>query len=152
MKTFKSTKTYGHERGFSAAFRQWKADSHCNLIHGYALSFSFTFGGSELDERNWIVDFGSLKPLEKWLKDNFDHTTLVAKDDPLFGLYVEMREAKMIQMVVVEKTGCEHFASMAFDAASDIIAKIYGDRCWVESVEVREHGSNSAIVERRRWE
>ena len=35
--------------------------AHCNLIHGYALQFEF-LGGDELDERNWIVDFGGLKP------------------------------------------------------------------------------------------
>lgn len=31
---YQSTKTYGHDRGFSCAFRQWRADSHCRLIHG----------------------------------------------------------------------------------------------------------------------
>ena len=31
----KSTKTYGNDRGFSCAFRQALADSHCSLIHGY---------------------------------------------------------------------------------------------------------------------
>ena len=39
-----STKTYGHERGLSCAFRQPLAlHSHCSLLHGYALSFSFKF-------------------------------------------------------------------------------------------------------------
>ena len=47
---YQSTKTYGNDRGFSCAFRQWSADSHCNLIHGYALQFEFLFGGEELDE------------------------------------------------------------------------------------------------------
>ena len=36
---YRSTKTYGNERGLSCAFRQWRADSHCNLIHGYSLGF-----------------------------------------------------------------------------------------------------------------
>ena len=31
---FLSTKTYGHDLGLSAAFRQWRAESHCRLIHG----------------------------------------------------------------------------------------------------------------------
>ena len=34
---YRSSKTYGHEIGLSAAFRQWRAQSHCRLIHGYAL-------------------------------------------------------------------------------------------------------------------
>lgn len=146
MKVYRSTKTFGHDRGLSAAFRQWRASSHCNLLHGYALSFTFTFAGTHLDERNWVVDFGSLKDLEQWLRKTFDHKTLVANDDPRFGLFKEMNEQGLIDMVVVGGTGCEMFASLAFDFASELISERYGDRCWVESVEVREHGSNSAIV------
>lgn len=69
-----SSKTYGHERGLSCAFRQPTATSHCNMIHGYALSFQFTFGCGALDENNWVVDFGGLKELKEWLEFSFDHT------------------------------------------------------------------------------
>ena len=146
---FYSTKTYGHERGFSCAFRQWKADSHCNLIHGYSLSFSFVFGGTDLDERNWVVDFGSLKPLEQWLRENFDHTMAVAKDDPMYGAFTDLHEVGLINMVPMKGVGCEMFALAAFNYAATLITETYGDRCWVESVEVREHGANSAIVKRK---
>ena len=86
-KRFYSGKTYSHSTGHSCAFRQWKADSHCNLIHGYALQFEFTFGGDELDSSNWIVDFGGLKPLKEWLKFMFDHTYLLGSDDPEFETF-----------------------------------------------------------------
>ena len=77
-----STKTYGHEEGLSCAFRQPLAThSHCSLLHGYALSFSFKFGCEQLDDKNWVVDFGGLKELKAWLKDNFDHKITVSKDD-----------------------------------------------------------------------
>ena len=46
------------------AFRQWRADSHCKFLHGYSFEFEFEFGAHELDERNWVVDFGGLKELE----------------------------------------------------------------------------------------
>ena len=91
-KRFYSGKTYTHATGHSCAFRQWKADSHCNLIHGYALQFEFTFGGDELDERNWIVDFGGLKPLKEWLKHMFDHTYLVATNDPELATFQMLDE------------------------------------------------------------
>jgi hypothetical protein len=32
--------------------------------------------------------------------------------------------------------------------ASELIEKKYGERCWVESATVREHGANSAICRR----
>ena len=72
MNEYASVKTYGHDRGLSCAFRQWKADSHCKWIHGYALAFEFTFIATELDTKNWVVDFGGLKKLEQWLRATFD--------------------------------------------------------------------------------
>ena len=144
MNRFYSSKKYGHERGLSAAFRQWRADSHCRFVHGYSLEFEYVFGASELDENNWVVDFGGLKELEDWLKQNFDHKTLVAIDDPMYKIFEEMDEKQVIRMVPVESTGCEMFAKMAMQYANDLIGRLYGDRCWVESVTVREHGANSA--------
>ena len=148
MNKFLCTKKYGHERGLSAAFRQWRADSHCRFMHGYSLEFEFVFGANELDENNWVVDFGSLKDLETWLRLNFDHKTLVAFDDPMLSVFEGMHDREVIDMVKVEGTGCEMFAKIAMEYASELIQKNYGDRCWVESVTVREHGANSAICKR----
>lgn len=146
-KRFYSGKTYSHSTGHSCAFRQWKAKSHCNLIHGYALQFEFTFGGNELDESNWIVDFGGLKPLKEWLKHMFDHTYLVAEDDPEMETVQMLQDKGLIDMRVVSATGCERFAEMAFDKAQEIINELTNGRCWVQSVTVREHEANSATVE-----
>ena len=146
-KRFYSGKTYSHATGHSCAFRQWRADSHCNLIHGYALQFEFTFGGAELDERNWIVDFGGLKPLKNWLAEMFDHTYLVAEDDPELETFVDLAKKDLVDLRIVSATGCERFAEMAFDKAEEIVSELTDRRCWVQSVTVREHGHNSATVE-----
>jgi hypothetical protein len=61
MTKYISTKTY--KQLGPVAYRQWRADSHCNLIHGYAMSFHFEFEADTLDARNWVTDFGGLKPL-----------------------------------------------------------------------------------------
>ena len=147
MKRFYSGKTYTHATGHSCAFRQWRADSHCNLIHGYALQFEFTFGGSELDERNWIVDFGGLKPLKEWLKEMFDHTYLVAEDDPELDTFVDLAKKDLVDLRIVSATGCERFAEMAFDKADEIVKSISNGRCWVQSATVREHAHNIATCE-----
>ena len=149
MTEYFSIKKYGHERGLSAAFRQWRADSHCKFIHGYSLEFEFEFGSDELDENNWVVDFGGLKELEIWLRNNFDHKTLVASDDPHFSEFELLNNSDIIDMVVVESTGAEMFAKMAMEYSSNLIQKKYGERCWVESVTVREHGANSAKCARK---
>ena len=143
-----SSKKYGHERGLSAAFRQWRAGSHCKFLHGYSLEFEFVFGTNKLDDNNWVVDFGSLKNLEGWLRQNFDHKTLVASDDPMYTVFENLNENGIIDMVTVEDTGCEMFAKMAMENAKALIQNITNDRCWVESVTVREHGANSATCVR----
>ena len=40
---YKYTSTKEYHDAFPCAYRQWRADSHCNLIHGYAMSFHFEF-------------------------------------------------------------------------------------------------------------
>ena len=64
---YQSTKTYGNEVGLSCCFRQWRADSHWKLLHGYSLGFRFTFEAAQLDERNWVYDFGDCKWIKKYL-------------------------------------------------------------------------------------
>jgi 6-pyruvoyltetrahydropterin/6-carboxytetrahydropterin synthase len=142
-----STKTFGHEIGLSCAFRQWRADSHCRLIHGYALSFKFVFEANDLDVRNWVVDFGGLKPLKAILEDTFDHTLLVAADDPKKEVILDLdRKHGLARVIEVENTGCEATAQLVFEVTEQWIKDAgYGSRVRLVSVEVSEHGANSAI-------
>jgi 6-pyruvoyltetrahydropterin/6-carboxytetrahydropterin synthase len=143
---FSSTKTYGHEIGLSACFRQWRAESHCRLLHGYALSVRFEFEADELDERNWVVDFGSLKSLKGMLEDAFDHTLLVAEDDPFKATFETLDKAGLARVVMVPATGCEAFAKLIAEATAVwLLDNGYSPRVRLASVEVREHGANSAI-------
>ena len=142
---YRSSKTYGHDIGLSAAFRQWRADSHCRFIHGYALSIHLEFEADELDVRNWVVDFGSLKSFKQQLEDTFDHKTLVAEDDPALDEFRYMSDGNLIQMVVVPATGCEAFAKLIYECAEVWLKDNgYTPRVRMHSVTVREHGANSA--------
>lgn len=141
-----STKQYGHEIGLSACFRQWRAESHCRLLHGYALAIKFTFGATELDVRNWVVDFGGMKSLKARLEDTFDHKLLVAEDDPMLEHFMGLQKLKVADVVVVPATGCEAFAKLIFDTTEIWLKDAgYGNRVTLVSVEVKEHGANSAI-------
>lgn len=146
MFKYRSTKTYGHNAGFSTAFRQWRADSHCRYLHGYPLSFKFEFGSNELDVRNWVVDFGSLKSLKGILEDTFDHKTVVSEDDPEMEWFQEAARRGIIDLVVLPAGGCEKFAEFVFDVTEQWLRDAgYSPRCSLISVEVREHEGNSAI-------
>jgi 6-pyruvoyltetrahydropterin/6-carboxytetrahydropterin synthase len=144
-------KTYGHDRGYSAIFRQPKANSHCRFIHGYALAFTFTFAceDDEVDENGWVIDFGGLKPLKAYLDDHFDHKFLVAQDDPALELFMDMSEPKkvagqLVDVRVVQATGCENFAKHLYDVVQEMLLRgeLGATQAQIVSVEVREHGAN----------
>ena len=96
MGKFQSSKVFD---GFSTVFRQWKATTtHCRFVHGYGISFKVYFEG-ELDERNWVWDFGGMKRAKtkidgkspkEWMDYMFDHTLVVAEDDPHLNAFKNM--------------------------------------------------------------
>ncbi|MGO4571012.1 6-pyruvoyl trahydropterin synthase family protein [Microvirga sp. 2TAF3] len=146
---YRSTKTYDHNEGLSCCFRQWRAThSHCRLIHGYALAFRFVFATHELDERNWCFDFGGLKPVKEWLKYMFDHTMLVAEDDPELTRFETMHRDGLVDLRVLPSVGCEATAKYVYDYVAAYAHAQTGGRVWLESVEVKEHSGNSAIYSR----
>lgn len=142
---FRSTKTYDHNEGLSCCFRQWRAESHCRLLHGYALAFRFVFATRELDRCNWCFDFGGLKPVRAWLHEMFDHTTIVAQDDPQATQFEVLESAGLAKVRLLPAVGCEAMAAFVFAYVSDFVGQQTCGRVWLESVEVREHGGNSAI-------
>ena len=141
-----STKHYGHNIGLSAVFRQPNADhSHCHLLHGYSLAFTFTFGCTELDNKNWAVDFGGLKPLKAWLEDHFDHKVAVDASDPEMETMLMLQNLGLAEIRVFDGVGAEKFAEHAWRFADTLIREATDNRCWCESAECAEHGANSAI-------
>ena len=101
-----STKVF---EGFSTVFRQWKAETtHCRFLHGYGVSFKIYFEG-ELDHRNWVWDFGGMKRAvnkiddmtpKEWMDYMFDHTVIIAEDDPYLQAFQQMETAGVAQIRV----------------------------------------------------
>jgi 6-pyruvoyltetrahydropterin/6-carboxytetrahydropterin synthase len=91
MAKFYSTKTYGNDRGLSCCFRQWRAThSHCSTLHGYSIGIKLIFECDTLDDKNWCMDFGGLKEFKAWADEMFDHTLVIAKDDPHLPFFQQM--------------------------------------------------------------
>lgn len=144
---YQVVKTYGHERGLSCAFRQWRAThSHCSLIHGYAIAVEVCFEAEDLDARNWVVDFGDMDRFKDWLQDTFDHKTLVAMDDPMLPKFQAMEDCGLLKLRILEAVGCEKFAELVYSQAVALFAH---DRVRVKYVKVAEHGSNAAVYGER---
>lgn len=147
MAKYYSTKTFGNDRGFSCAFRQWRAESHCNQMHGYSLGFRFLFEANELDHRSWVYDFGNTKWIKNYLEELFDHTTVISDDDPLKEHFVQLDAAGGCTLRILHSVGCERFAETVYmDIAPQVFDQTKG-RVRLKSVEVFEHGANSAIYE-----
>ena len=142
---YRSTKTYGHNIGLSACFRQPNAKSHCKLLHGYSLAFKFTFEATELDDNNWVVDFGGLKRLKKWLEDNFDHKVVLDEMDPNLHHFHVLEDAGLCELNIVNGVGVEMFAKHAWTYANKLVSEMTDGRCRCIEVECSEHGANSAI-------
>lgn len=147
MAKYISTKEYSNIA--PVAYRQWRADSHCNLIHGYSLSFKFEFECDELDVRNWAMDYGGLAPLKEFLEEHFDHALLLAPDDPHYAAIKHLGEIGIAKITEVERTGCEGLADYLYKYINGIFMPNYGveeaKRLWCCKVEVRETPSNMAM-------
>jgi 6-pyruvoyltetrahydropterin/6-carboxytetrahydropterin synthase len=140
-KKFKSTKRFS---GFPCTHRQWRAESHCRFVHGYSREFYFEFAAKELTKEGWVVDFGGLKGVKKFLEDMFDHTFLIAQDDPHLEEFKKLDDAGVIQLRVMPNPGMEGTALFVYEEASRILKKLYGDRAWITLVEVSENEKNTA--------
>ena len=152
---FISTKVFD---GYSTVFRQWRAEeTHCKYLHGYGVSFLITFEG-ELDERNWVWDFGGMKRAKgkidgkspkDWMDYMFDHTLVVAEDDPYAYAFKKMDDAGVAQVRIVPAVGAERFAQFVFTKVNEFVQEETKGRVAVKRVEFRENNKNSAIYESR---
>ena len=151
MSKFQSTKLFD---GYSCVFRQWKAEgTHCRFLHGYGVSFRVWFEG-ELDERNWVWDFGGMKRAKgtidsmnpkAWMDHMFDHTTIIAEDDPQLEMFRTMYKEGIIQLRIIPATGAEQFAKYIYDKVNEFVLEETDNRVRVTQVEFKEHNKNSAI-------
>ena len=151
MEKFRSKKRY---EGFSTVFRQWKADdTHCSKLHGYDVYFDVTFQG-DLDHRNWVADFGILKRAKtkiddmnakEWMDYMFDHTLIVAEDDPFLESFKKMDEAGVAQVRVLPLIGAEQFAKYIYEKLDAFIQEETQGRVRVVQVQFFENHKNSAI-------
>ena len=153
MGKYQSTKLFD---GFSCVFRQWRAEgTHCKYIHGYGVSFRVWFEG-ELDERNWVWDFGGMKRAKgtidgmnpkAWMDYMFDHTMIIAEDDPFLESFKLMGQAGAAQVRILPAVGAEKFAEYIYSKLQAFVSEETAGRVNVVRVEFLENGRNTAIYE-----
>ncbi|MBJ24201.1 MAG: 6-pyruvoyl tetrahydropterin synthase [Euryarchaeota archaeon] len=142
--SYTSTKTY---RNLPCAHRQWKNDGHCSFIHGYSREFIFHFACNELDKHGWVVDFGGLKELKEFLENWFDHTLIIAEDDPLISDFKKLEEKGGCDLRILKEASIEFSAKFVYEFTNKLISQKTNQRAWCYRVEVRENDKNSAIYQ-----
>ena len=150
MGKFESSKVFD---GFSTVFRQWKAkETHCRFVHGYGISFKVYFEG-DLDEKNWVWDFGGMKRAKTlinglqpkaWMDYMFDHTMVIAEDDPEIDAFKQMDKAGVAQVRIIPATGAEKFAEYIYSNINEFVKTETNNRVRVTKVKFMEHGKNAA--------
>lgn len=178
MVKYKSTKTYGNDRGLSCCFRQWRAThSHCSTLHGYSIGIRLVFESTTVDDRNWVMDFGGLKLFKEWAEYMFDHTLVIAKDDPFLHEFQRLanlgtmapsgtgklehelkphERGAICDLRIVDAVGCEAFAELCYKKMAELLEEMkhnshsrypVNSDVRLVSAEVFEHDANSAIYE-----
>jgi len=122
------------------AHRQHLHDGHCSKIHGHNWDIRITFGCKELDSRGFVVDFGKLKYIKKYIEDMLDHACVLSWNDPL---YEEIIAPGVYKVYSVENASCEGLAKHLFEQFSDLLHMAEGQRTWIDEIEIFEDSKNS---------
>ena len=104
-------------------------------------------------ERNWVWDFGGMKRAKTlidgkqpkaWMDYMFDHTLIVAEDDPNLKAFQQMDKAGVAQVRVIPATGAEKFAEYIYRNINEFVKTETNNRVRVTKVKFMEHGKNAA--------
>jgi 6-pyruvoyltetrahydropterin/6-carboxytetrahydropterin synthase len=89
-----------------------------------------------------VVDGSAVAEVRTALRYQFDHTTLIAQDDPQRDLFELLAERGVVDLRIMDNTGMEGSAAWVFETAERIVALATGGRVWVSGVEARESRNN----------
>jgi len=153
---------------FPFAHRQPAHDGHCALLHGHNWSLEFTFACETPEEgTGFVVDFGKLKTLRKWLEDRFDHTLVLNETDPFLEYFQEQLEevrfnctspssVELAKIIPVPDCSCEGLAQWLLVEINKQFFELGGVKAdldcvrrkvQVTKVTVYEDSKNSATAE-----
>lgn len=132
---------------FPIAHRDSRHDGNCALLHGYSLSFHFTFAARQRNRSGHVVDFGSLKPFKAWLEEHFDHALFINKDDPFLHVFEQLEKDGCCKLRTMHSICVEETAEFVHYKMQEFLADVTNGRAIVCRTEVWEDDANSAFVE-----
>jgi 6-pyruvoyltetrahydropterin/6-carboxytetrahydropterin synthase len=82
-----------------------------------------------------------------WMDYMFDHTMIIAEDDPFIESFRLMGQAGAAQVRILPAVGAEKFAEYIYNKLQAFVSEETGGRVSVVRVEFLENGRNTAIYE-----
>ena len=149
----KSTKVFKYLPCAHAQFFDKEPDGspgECASVHGYDRSVEFTFAG-DVDAMGWIVPFGELGEVKKFLEYYLDHVTVLPANDPRLGDIPDTMKqpGSLLGTLRVLPSGVsmEMTSMFIWEHVNYYIYNVTCGRCYVEKVRVYEHDRNDAWCE-----
>lgn len=126
---------------FEAAHRLLKNYSgKCTNNHGHSWMVKLHLEGSNLDEKDMLIDFQELKALKTWVDDQLDHATLLWENDPMRE-YIQNSGQRLF--LTKKNPTSEHIAEVILNEA---IRLFENSRIKVACVEVNETCTTGAKI------
>ncbi len=123
--------------------RSWSRQDKRFFLHGYERMFEIEFACAEIEPRSGlVVDTRCLKDVRAALRHQFDHTTLIAVDDPQRGLFGQLADQGVIDLRIMDSTGMGGAAAWVFDTTERIVGQATAGRVWASRVQARESRNN----------
>jgi 6-pyruvoyltetrahydropterin/6-carboxytetrahydropterin synthase len=80
-----------------------------------------------------------------WMDYMFDHTTIMAEDDPLLDTFKTLDATGAVQLRILPAVGAEQFAKYIYEKLNTFIQEETQGRVKIIQVEFREHEKNTAF-------
>jgi 6-pyruvoyltetrahydropterin/6-carboxytetrahydropterin synthase len=124
--------------------RSWsRQGAKRSFLHGYERQFEIEFACAETDPvAGTVIDAHCLMQVSAALARQFDHTTLIASDDPQRELFELLAEQDALNLRIMHCTGMEASAAWVFDTVERIVGQATAERVWVSRIEASENRNN----------
>jgi 6-pyruvoyltetrahydropterin/6-carboxytetrahydropterin synthase len=130
--------------------RSWANQGRRVFLHGYERTFEIEFACAETEPGTGLVlDPATIKEVLAVLRRQFDHTTLIAIDDPDRDLFELLAERGAIDLRIMSNTGMHGSAAWVFDTVDSIVGRATRGRVWVSRIKARESDSNGVTLTMR---
>jgi 6-pyruvoyltetrahydropterin/6-carboxytetrahydropterin synthase len=129
------------EFNFEAAHRLFRNyTGKCTNNHGHSFKVKLHLEGSELDEKDMLVDFVETKALKNWVNESFDHVTILWEGDPLISHLLETNNKVFTTR---KNPTSEHIAEIVLEKAQELFEN---SRIHVYCVEINETCTTGAKI------